>query len=165
MQHPALPGGWGTVSSIGCGSVHAVPAMLTQIHSNNPPAAYTLLGGGYLALFTLYPSTNLSSWKGASHSLWSKQSLAHLSSLCYNNSLHPQNWETSLQHNHLCCLLITTTAYKRRDGNRCVTHTITATLQIQPYCSYRGLVVARSPAPAAAAGLLLATEKNPQNVF
>lgn len=119
----------------------------------------------YLALFTLHPPTNLSSWKGASHSLWSKQSLAHLSSLCYNNSLHPQNWETSLQHNHLCCLLITTTAYKRRDGNRCVTHTITATLQIQPYCSYRGLVVALSPTPAAAAGLLLATEKNPQTVF
>lgn len=97
------------------------------------------------------PPPNLSSWKGASHSLWSKQSLAHLLSLCYNNSLHPQSWETSLQHNRLCCLLLSTTAYKRRDGNCCVTHAITATLQIQPYRSYRGLVVALSPAPAAAA--------------
>lgn len=55
MEHPALPGGWGTVSSIGCGSVCAVPAMLTQIHSNNPPAAYTLLGGGYLLYLPFTP--------------------------------------------------------------------------------------------------------------
>ena len=159
MLHPALPGDWGTTLPIGLGSVCAAPAVLTTNPQQQLPcSAHRWEVATWLCLpFIPHESVLLARCQPLT---WIQTIVrASINSVLITAFIPRAGkllWSTIIS---ATCYLPPQLTEERTVSNCCVTYTITATLQLQPYHSYRGLAVALSPTRAMAAGLLLAAEE------